>query len=130
MREAIEVTYPDDDPSVNEAWRPWVNRVSEILEDAQGDWPAARDLLKAEFSQYPPHGIAMITGLLNTQEAAVEFRHRFAYIQEKNGKLIKDPRDADVALSAVRINLTNWFLKVPARESISTTVYEFAGNLS
>ncbi len=130
MLEAIQTTYPDDDPSLGEPWRPWVNRVSEILEDAQGNWETARDMFNVEFSQYPAHGVAIIAGLLNTPEAAQEFRGRFAYIQEKNGKLVKDPRDADVALSIIRINLFNWFLKESTQTPVSTTIFSATNNRS
>jgi hypothetical protein len=111
--------YGTPDHSAMEPWRPALTQISTLFEQAQGDGKKFNQMLYEQFSNSDPVGLCFTVSLLATREATVAFRSEYTHILQAQGKKVKDIRDADIALSCIQINLSNWFLKNPQTESSS-----------
>lgn len=63
------------------------------------------------FSFFSREQIAKTVEHLGLEDVRRQFRWHYVNLAETMLDKVGDPRDADLTISAIQINLTNWFLK-------------------
>lgn len=71
----------------------------------------ANMVYKYIFSFFTREQVAQTVEHLGLEDVRRQFRWHYVNLAETLLEKVGDPRDADLTLSAIRINLTNWFLK-------------------